>query len=361
MKPTKKQRRRKYNKKRTTKIRRRKTYKSMKAGMIPVNSRNDILSVMTFNVELFLNLYNFAPNSQNRDKIQRFKTLFEGIDVACLQETYKSTAPNYPIFPNPLECDVPPHLPLQETVVCESHILQWLKSQSLYGPNSLLANSVYVSRELDVVGSEQDTISSVDVQRCFASAIVKVKDREIKITSVHLTGGRFDDVRAIETPEYTYQKLTQIKDVVEKNNPDIICGDFNTKIRTPIVMESTQAYFMSLLLSAGDIGETEMAERQTRWDTWIYMDNIHSYLTEQGYSSAYYTSDGSLIKNIQDTSAFGGIVDMIYYKASTLALVPNSVQIVGEGVVMERKPGTANMYTPILSDHYPVKADFRIV
>ena len=47
-------------------------------------------------------------------------------------------------------------------------------------------------------------------------------------------------------------------------------------------------------------------------------------------------------------------------KKDKLLLVPGSVSVVGEGIVMEKNEGS-NIFTPILSDHYPVKAEFKVI
>ncbi len=375
------QKRRRCSGRRVASRRRRRTQKRKTTGGRRGDSRE--FSVMTFNVELFLNLYDFAFDDddgkrvvsarENIPKMRLFNQLFATTDVACLQETYMSTEAGYPLFPNPLERVNNFSEPsstrqdgdgMRVFSVCRSEPLAWPRSKYLYGTDSHLANAVCVRNGIKVTHSTRDLVRTVNedaVQRCFASATIQLHGTPITIASVHLTGGRFDDKEAILNPEYTLQKLHQIQDVVEKDNPDIICGDFNTKIKTPQAFASTQAYFHSLLPSSADeVSAEEQADRQQRWDTWIYMDTIHQYLTERGYLSVYYRSDGSLIDHIQDTSAYGGIVDMIYYKDDSLELVPDSVQVVGEGVVMTPIPDKEHTYVPKLSDHSPVQATFRL-
>jgi endonuclease/exonuclease/phosphatase family metal-dependent hydrolase len=331
---------------------------------------------MTFNVELFLNLYDFVFDDAKRvvsarpnaSKMRMFQQLFADTDVACLQETYLSSEDGYPLFMHPLQgVDSFSASPtaLRPFSVCGSERIEWPTSKYLYGHHSQLANAVHMRKGMTVVRSTADLVSSVHrgIERCFASATMELQGTPITIVSVHLTGGRFDDKEAVLNPDYTMQKRRQIEDVVEKAQPHIICGDFNTKIRTPAAVASTQTYFESMLppvAADGDVSAEERAERQRRWDLWIYMDTIHQYLTERGYLSVYYRRDGSLIDGIEDTSAYGGIVDMMYYRGDVLELVPGSVAVVGEGTVMKPMVSKAHRYEPYLSDHYPVQATFRL-
>ena len=146
---------------------------------------------------------------------------------------------------------------------------------------------------------------------------------------------------------------------MEEENPDIICGDFNTKIRSEMVENSTNNYFSNLLKEL-NIPQENYIQYKERWENWIYIDIINNYLNENGYSSVYFNKDGLFDSSVKDTTAYGGIVDMIYYKKDKISLVPGSVSVVGEGVVMKKQNGSS-FYTPILSDHYPVTAEFKVI
>lgn len=322
-------------------------------------------TLMTFNVEVFLNLYNYTVKndkivtcvSENNDKIKKFKNLFNGIDIACLQETDLPSSEPYPIFKNPLENDEIPKVVLEKKSICKSEELDWSELTFIYGTPSYLANAIYVAPDIPTKEPHDGKINTSGVERCFSSVTIEINGKNISIASVHLVGGRFDDKKALE--EDSNEKLIEIQNVVKLVNPDIICGDFNTKIRRPSIIESTDTYFHSLL-PEGLSKEEKINEYKERWDKWIYIDEIESYLTSNGYKLAYYDSNGNIISTITDTSAYGGIVDMIYYKPEKLSVVEGSVSVVGEGIVMEKKPGT-NMYTPLLSDHFPVKAEFKVI
>jgi endonuclease/exonuclease/phosphatase family metal-dependent hydrolase len=323
--------------------------------------QKQIFSLMTFNVELFLNLYNFSFDDKmiidvqpNENKMSKFQKLFNDIDVACIQETVIS-APDtkYPLFKDPIENEF-----LKQKSICQSHLLDWPRSQMLYGNPSYLANAIYVSNEIEASEESQSIqINKSGLERCFTSVIIQVLGKPIKIATVHLVGGRFDDILAIQSDSYVEEKENQLKSVVNED-PDIICGDFNTKLRMPNIIENTDKYFMSLIKP--DISQEEIRNLKERWEKWIYMDRINSYLNQNGYQSVYVNENDDLITNIQDTSAYGAIVDMIYYKPEKLSLVPESVAIVGQEEVMEKKPGSG-LYTPILSDHFPVKVEFQVL
>jgi len=359
----KKSKRNKYRlKKRKNKTKKRKIIKNKIGGKGTLEE--GFFTLMTFNVEVFLNLYNYTVKdkkiiscvSENSRKISAFKNLFNGIDIACLQETDLPGREPYPIFENPLENGEMPIVNLEKKSICKSEELDWSELTFVYGSPSYLANAIYVSSDINTKEHHDGKINTVGVERCYSSVTVEINGKDIIIASVHLVGGRFDDKTAIE--EDTNEKLNEVTKVVEQVNPDIICGDFNTKIRTPYVIESTENYFESLLPKG--ITEDKIAEYRERWNKWIYIDDIERYLTSNGYKLAYYDSNGRLVNTVTDTSAYGGIVDLMYYKPDKLSVVDGSVSVVGEGIVMERKPGT-NMYTPILSDHFPVKAEFKVI
>jgi mRNA deadenylase 3'-5' endonuclease subunit Ccr4 len=326
---------------------------------------SNIFTIMTFNVELFLNLYHFdktgdeiTSSSIIPSKLKQFKQLFKNIDIACLQEIYipgittnAIDTSELRIFDNAIQ-----HLQLHS--ICKSHKLDWAKSEYLYGSPSYLANAVYISNKIHTISSQSQKINRIGLDRCYSSSVIQIGHTPITIMCVHLIGGRFDDIEAIQDDAYTEEKLNQVKQIVAAH-PDIICGDFNTKIRTPIVEAQTDTYFESLLANIGPISEYDKELYKSRWEKWIFMDIIHAYLTKMGYASVYYSDDGLLNTTITDTSAYGGIVDMIYYKSTSIKLV-SKAEIVGIHSVMDL-PESGHIYKPLLSDHYPIKAKFVLV
>ena len=364
----------KITKSKRTKIKRRKSNKNPKSQYKLLSSNtdgNNRFTVMTFNVELFLNLYDFSMSGNTitsaaiiPSKMADFNNLFENIDIACIQETYipdtKDTANGLRIFDNTIN-----HLQISH--ICKSHILDWNNATYLCGDPSYLANAVYVSDTLGSIpkkkrkkrpDADAHKINKNGLDRCFSISTIRISNKPCTVISVHLIGGRFDDIEAITNPAFSEEKINQVKQIVSMS-PDIICGDFNTKIRTPMTETNTDVYFQTILSSMGNISKAKQKEYKRLWEKWIYMDDIHTYLTDQGYKSVYYSPDGSLNTSITDTSAFGGIVDMIYYKSTSIELV-GTAEIVGKDTVMS-SPTDSNMYyTPLLSDHYPVKATFAL-
>jgi hypothetical protein len=337
-----------------------------------VRLRHGIFSLMTFNVEIFLNLYIIEMDGTvvsraipDKQKIQNFKRLFNDIDIACIQET-AIAQPNYtfnsintdtntsiPIKPfDPIENNI-----LKKKSICQSHPLAWQKSKYIYGEPSYLANAIYANNSIKCSVDKSNIINTQGLNRCYTSLQIMVNDKPIKIVSVHLIGGRFDDIAAIEDDVYSNEKLNQLKKIMEID-PDIICGDFNTKLNKD---EQTELYF-NMLMTIGehsDMTELDIQQYKERWDRWIYIDYINNYLEGLGYESVY--KNGT---NIVDTNSYGGVVDMIYYKKNKLILIPNSVEIVGSNatsVMIKNVNRAQQIYTPILSDHFPIKAEFQVL
>jgi len=331
-----------------------------------------VFSLMTFNVEIFLNLYTIKMDANvvtcaipDKLKIKNFKKLFDNIDIACIQEI-AIDQPNYTF--NSIDTDtnksiqISPLDPIENNIfkkksVCQSHPLTWQKSMYIYGEPSYLANAIYVKDSIICSTDKSDIINTKGLNRCYTSLEVMINDKPIKIANVHLIGGRFDDIAAIEDDAYSYEKLNQLQKVMEID-PDIICGDFNTKLNKD---DQTESYF-NMLMSIGDntyMTELDIQKYKERWDRWIYIDSINNYLEELGYESVY--KNGT---SISDTNSYGGIVDMIYYKKNKLNLIPNSVEIVGNdetSVMIQNSRVSQQRYTPILSDHFPIKAEFQVL
>ena len=350
-----------------------KTKTAKRTSMSVKNTDDGKLTIMTFNVELFLRLYDFTMSGEDvfkdatiiSNKMAKFNKLFSNIDIACLQETYVSgdcshiscsDVARLRVFDKKIR-----HLELKD--ICTSHILDWPNSLYLYGDPSYLANAIYVSKDIPIlqkaISNSEHDIHTQGLPRCFSMATIFVDSIPIKVVSVHLVGGRFDDIQAIQSNDYIEEKITQIKTVVAMD-PDIICGDFNTKFRTPIVETATDMYFESILNKMPADAAGKRAIYKSRWDKWIYMDTIHKYLKSSGYKSVYHSDAGELDTTVQNTSSFGGIVDMIYYKSNKLRLDKSSVDIVGYNTVMKEHVDF-NTFEPILSDHFPVKATFSII
>jgi endonuclease/exonuclease/phosphatase family metal-dependent hydrolase len=119
---------------------------------------------------------------------------------------------------------------------------------------------------------------------------------------------------------------------MEEENPDIVCGDLNTKLVPP----KEDKYFNELLKSENQ-PSTRLIKK--KWNTWMYgLDEVFKRFR---YISVF---EG---RQAPDTSIFGGTVDMIYYNPDILTC---SKSYAVDGAIELRKR--------ILSDHAPIKAEF---
>jgi hypothetical protein len=167
----------------------------------------------------------------------------------------------------------------------------------------------------------------------------------IRVASFHASGGRFDDMVALKSDENAMKKIEQVRFMLNKNY-DIICGDFNTKLYANET--DSEPYFQSLIKDWSISSEADKHMYWARYKTWMF--GLDAIFKEAGYVSAYGNEIG-------DTTAFGGTVDMIYYNPTVLVL--KTVTKITDGIM---GPGSGNQkHTPILSDHFPVKASFELV
>jgi len=347
-------------------------------------------TLMTFNVELLLELFkghsggfaemitretatfdSLTPHLKDdiKTKIDVFKRLFEGIDVACLQENVILPAADTGIYTNLLN-----HIGNLDIVAsCHSHLFEWPISKQLYGILGKLSNSIYAKpayiRKITLCDDACKIPTMNNTPRCFSEAILQIGDGTLRIASLHASGGRFDDIKALTLDSDTVvnTKIEQVRSVIETGS-DIICGDFNTKLYSGET-SNTDPYFKDLMKARFKI-ETGKADvvwnkewdeewnafwsmnEETRWplyETWMF--GIDSVLKTAGYERAYGNEIG-------DTTLYGGTVDMVYYKPEKLYQVGKAERIT-DGVMASKDSGFPK-YTPILSDHFPIKVQFEI-
>jgi exonuclease III len=337
------------------------------------------LNLMTFNIEGFG--FFFTPFRDetgnpgsydsailNMEKYERFLSILEQktVDVLCLQET----AIKEDGYSNPRMTEIYKMIGdrdkmngiignLHQSAICKSHKFTWKKNMHYYGNDSYIANSIYVKNTLKtnpidgeriISSNSYGMLSPESSPRCFANIQVYLDGIPIHIATVHLLGGRFDDKTAFHSMESMIQeKIYQLNQVIS-HNPDIICGDFNTKLNmTPEQIES----YLNFMIT--DESEKERIKYEIKnFEQWIVMDIYHQILLQNGYKSIY---DDMQI-NQKDTSVYGGIVDYIYYKPSKLKLVKDSAEIMDE-FLGEKERGRYNQ-TNALSDHSPVFASFTL-
>ena len=171
--------------------------------------------------------------------------------------------------------------------------------------------------------------------RCWAISEIPINGKKVKVASIHLSGGRFDDIASLSDENYLV-KTNQIHKLL-KENPDIVCGDLNTKLVRPEVDD----YFNGL--SKADNKAYTRTVIDKKWNTWMY--GLDKVFIESGYISVFKDREAP------DTSIFGGTVDMIYYNPKLLTC-SNSYAV--DGAIELGKPFGKR----ILSDHAPIKAEF---
>jgi endonuclease/exonuclease/phosphatase family metal-dependent hydrolase len=316
-------------------------------------------TLMTFNIEILLEIFKIdglrtsvASIDDCKDivigtidnKLEQFKKIFDGVDVACIQENVivKENSRYLPLFKKINNLDI--------VSLCHSHIFEWDISKKLYGSEGKLSNSIYCNLSTCDIGPYvEKNCCEVPMMgttpRCFTLSTIKIDSHPIIIASFHASGGRFEDIQALQNDDNSQKKITQIMEII-KQASDIICGDFNTKLYNGETKD-TDNYFKILL------AEVKKTNKNTsddiywqRYMTWMFgIDNV---MKSNNYQSAYNNEIG-------DTTMYGGTVDMIYYNPIKLSIQHGSIQKMTQTMSGERAP-----YTPLLSDHFPVKVIFNI-
>ena len=336
-----------------------------------LNGGNPEFTVMTFNVECWLNQIN--PDNKTAFKQfmkgksektpskseetpekgeetpgnwQQLKSIFNGVDIACIQENaaIKQADGTFKNFIENIG-------DLNIKSSCESHDFHWPQTQGLYGVGSKISNSIYSKNDAKSTPSPspspspspipsqltEDGKTTIDMTgkphpRCWAISEITINGRHVKVASIHLSGGRFDDIASLTGDNYMV-KTNQIRELL-KENPDIVCGDLNTKLVPP----EEDKYFNELLKSQNKASTRSLNEK---WRIWMY--GLDDVFKESGYVSVF---EG---KEAPDTSIFGGTVDMIYYKPDILTCSSSNAV-----------DGAMELGKRILSDHAPVKAVFSL-
>jgi endonuclease/exonuclease/phosphatase family metal-dependent hydrolase len=361
--------------------------------------------VMTFNVEVFLNLVkdgypnNLAVTETDvqlasifskflssgsedgvpEDKLMKwraFKELFEGVDIACIQEdAIVNTDRNY--------LDMIGHLKMAS--YCKSHNFYWPVTRKLFGETGYLANSIYINPTTVLVNGNSSgarpsqltnanglTIKSKEKDkefpRCWAFSKLNIGGNEITVASIHLSGGRDDDIQSLSGDNYLI-KFKQILELINKESPMIICGDLNTKLpsQSPLNIAKDDAYFLGLPLTVKEFYENKDKKKKNasikqimsmisskagsdslsledKWKIWLY--GLHNLFLAKGYVAAYDAT------SVPITSVFGGTVDMVYFKKGSGLSITN---VETKEAFMTAADGKKQKY---LSDHLPVIVTF---
>lgn len=317
-------------------------------------------------------------------KAALFESLFAGVDIACLQEdvliNLGAAGGGHQPFLKAVR-----DLPLSS--ICHSHDFSWDITKQLYGEGGRLANSIYSkmrclpnadSNELCGVFPEghcaiSDT--SNPTRRCYASSLFEIGGKIIKVVSVHLSGGRFEDGKGIISDYSAKEKQRELMRLIDsfscgKVIPDIICGDFNAKFPKGAVDpgHASDTYFQLLVndLLKEEAGYARLAsvdpgQLTTYWNrykTWTV--ELFHYMCD--YNKGLYKP--AFGAGIRDTTMYGGTVDMIFYNDATIAGVVDSAGRVFSTADTGRVDGTmvrnaAGKWDAYISDHAPVKVTFQ--
>ena len=366
----------------------------------------DSFKLMTFNIEVLLNLFDWnatilTNSTVNETRKNDFLELFNNVDVLCLQECGIQTDTNQ------LKINLDNIKDLSKVADCTASPLAWERSKFSYGDDSFLGNAIYVKENF--INTNQSAINiplqyetedSKEAEENKEIIIKKIKipkvekrcmafyklENNITVASVHLFGGRFEDIRIIEyimNGTFKDHKKEQLEKII-KINPDIICGDFNTKFRRGDIVKSTDIWKDSLILQLvyqriHNIDELRANEiikklkpeqkkdiinkywdesKDSIWNNYIYMGYYDELLKKAGYKSIYESPN-----DIIDTTMFRGVVDFIYYKTAKLD-IKTTPKIINIPKVMEQTNNYDEethlyKYTKILSDHFPVWVEFQ--
>ena len=368
----------------------------------------DKFTLMTFNIESWLNMISPASTDAETKALkdaftqfleshissesvpknwQNLKDLFRDVDILCIQEdalmgTNEETNGYQENFIKKIGN-------LDLVASCKSHPYTWPNIVGLYYPGSKLSNTIYSKYDaipnLSVPAQLTTDLQTIVHPRCWAVSQLKIpvqsatrgdtifniikKPVSVKVATIHLSGGRFDDITSLSGNNYII-KIRQIIELIYREKPDIICGDFNTKIVPPEV----DNYFLGLPVDHGDetprMLSSDFADFYVsiydhiikgtplpnisildKWQIWMYgLDyafkdpRLAEHISAVPFKSVF--DNGSA----KDTTIFGGTVDNIYYNPHKLNCVSNTVV---DGVIL---PGQR-----ILSDHAPVKATFSLI
>lgn len=339
-----------------------------------------------------LNFSNFQDAKLDTDKMDRFKTQFSGVNVACLQETVIKTPKHIRgelgeindivgttdnFNPNNDGEIRLSKKPLKQVAACHSHMFTWPRNKLFYGEGSRIANAIYVSDKVKAaspgnidITKNSGVAEKNSIPRCSAMTDITIDGKVVKVATVHLIGGRFEDEDYFlgddeKRAKLIEEKKQQLQSVIEFK-PDIICGDFNTKLnpvnatantKQNYVMEELNKYARNFYTKKNPPENLDKIVKE-----WLLMDEYNALLNAAGYESVYTTYPE------QETSAYGGVVDFIYYKKDRLTLngsatiidsvLGDYVPTIENGVPREKLP--LLKYVNGLSDHAPVKATFTI-
>jgi endonuclease/exonuclease/phosphatase family metal-dependent hydrolase len=337
-----------------------------------------------------------------REKWENLKKIFNGVDILCIQEDAlmgvgrNNNPETYEIYNSSQENFISQIQPAKGKMLhlvssCKSHPYRWDDTQGLFYSGSKLSNTIYSKYNVNMPtlsiapqlknDIDREIKSTIDTDgkihpRCWSINEIHVSPtKSVKVASIHLTGGRYDDIASLTDNNFII-KIRQIYELLNES-PDIICGDFNTKIVPPPV----DNYFLDLPFQSGKVRDYLATNPMSttkdmskiyesirnhimnglplmeislvdKWHIWMY--GLH-YVFEQALYKSVFNDDPP------ETTIFGGTVDMIYY--SSIKLLCNRANVVKGVIDMSIPVSTYPDYSKrkILSDHAPIKAVFSFI
>jgi hypothetical protein len=345
--------------------------------MLSTLKNRRFLKLTTYNVELWNRMFNIEhddnnPNFHNR-KVKSYihdgKTVYNyGLNkekLAELHEIFSSRDDNLPHI-----------LGTQESISATNGTDRWriigdmervasakaqdatfqttaaLNSDGI--THASLTNEIYITNDIKFISSREKVIShsrTKHVKRVLCIATLLVYDEfTITVGSVHTTGGRFDDMLALNDLDFALEKEYENEQILIEDL-DIFMGDFNLKKYNPEVVEETEKYMKGCIIEAEKKGPLNGIERFNDW-MWMNYPNSKNCIYDKILNAGYI--DATEIGNITHTSYFGGQVDYIFVKKNKF--IPRSARVYGEDIIFNREQKIIHF-----SDHLPEEVVLEII
>lgn len=163
------------------------------------------------------------------------------------------------------------------------------------GQSDRLMNSIYTKLNVSIIATNDFNLETPKhlPPRCGSTVTIKKHGNTVKITNLHLTGGRYDDEQYYRSENV---KEAQIKQVF-KGSPSIIVGDFNSEIEESDALTQLAKYPLYEKLNIKD-----KKKFLTYYQSWA------NEISKANYHVAFQAA------NIGPTSRFGGNPDWCLYR-----------------------------------------------
>lgn len=287
--------------------------------------KKNLLKLTTYNVELWTKMFNITYQNNkiksyelDKEKVKIINNLFSQDKIPHVMGVQESTSStngtdNFNKIGN-----------LKRIARANAQQATYESSLAI---NSDGINPIYLTNELYILEENikvinvrekiisHDRVNHVKRVLCIATLLI---DNEYIITigNVHLTGGRFDDKRALMDYDFIYEKEYEIKSILEENL-DIFMGDFNLKKYNTDIVDVTEKWKNQLeleIVASSGLKKENNQINDLEWNYWTWLnhpDSSNSIL--KIISDADYI-DATDIGNIKNTTFYGGQVDYIFVK-----------------------------------------------